>query len=194
VELSQRVRERLGHHTKSEVLRLWRNQYLELCDVLAARDPKDRVAWFGPDMSITSLISARQMEVWAHGQDIYDLFAVRRRNTDRIRNICEIGVRTYGWTFDNRGLARPGPPPAVTLTGPSAAEWRWNDGAQGQVEGSAEDFALVVTQRRHLDDTTLRYSGFNAHAWLLTAQCFAGPPADPPAPGARVVIATLVRE
>jgi uncharacterized protein (TIGR03084 family) len=136
-------------------------------------------------MSIASLTSARQMEVWAHGQDVYDLFGVRRPNGDRIRNICELGVRTYGWTFANRGRPPPGPAPQVTLTAPSGSVWLWNEGAPGSVEGAAEDFALVVTQRRSVDDTGLATSGENARAWMAQAQCFAGPPADPPAPGSR---------
>ena len=35
------------------------------------------------------------------------------------------------------------------------------------VEGSAEDFCLVVTQRRHLDDTALIVRGNSAEDWLL---------------------------
>jgi len=92
IELSTQVRTELGHLSKTEVLDLWRSQYLELCDSLAARDAKDRISWFGPDMSVASMIAARQMEVWAHGQDIYDLLCVRREPTSRLRNICDLGV------------------------------------------------------------------------------------------------------
>jgi len=35
-------------------------------------------------------------EVWAHGQDIYDLVRVSRRPASRLRNICDLGVKTYG--------------------------------------------------------------------------------------------------
>jgi len=55
------------------------------------------------------------------------------------------------------------------------------------VRGLAEDFCLLVTQRRHLDDTGLEYSAGAMQQWLSMAQCFAGPPADGPPPGVRVV-------
>jgi hypothetical protein len=50
------------------------------------------------------------------------------------------------------------------------------------VRGPAEDFCLVVTQRRHVDDTALRVAGDVARDWLEKAQAFAGPPTDGPAP------------
>ena len=60
----------------------------------------------------------------------------------------------------------------------------WPDDATELVKGSAEDFCLVVTQRRHLDDTTLDATPL-AREWLLIAQAFAGPATDGPAPGTR---------
>lgn len=185
VELSAQARNEFGHLSKAEVLQAWREQYVKLCERLAARGAKDRVAWFGPDMSVTSMISARQMEAWAHGQDIYDLFRVARPPTSRLRNICDLGVRTFGWTFDNRDLTRPGVTPQVILSAPGGGHWTWNDGAPGRVTGSAEDFALVVTQRRAVEHTGLSCDGAAAAAWMAIAQCFAGPPADGPRPSAR---------
>ena len=185
VELSDQARSAFGHLSKGEVLDLWRQQYLELCTRLSARGAKDRLAWFGPDMSVSSMIAARQMEVWAHGQDIYDLFYTQRAPTSRLWNICDLGVKTYGWTFDNRGLARPGPAPAVVLAAPGGDEWRWNEGALECVAGPAADFALVVTRRRAAQDTALVCNGAAATSWMSMAQCFAGPPADGPSPGER---------
>jgi uncharacterized protein (TIGR03084 family) len=187
IELSRRVRDQFGGRTKAQVLEMWRTQYERLCDVLSARPLSARAAWFGPDMSVMSMISARQMEVWAHGQDIYDLFGSERVASERIRNICELGVRTYRWTFQNRGLAIPEPAPEIRLTAPSGAVWQWNRHAPGLVAGRAEDFALAVTQRRNVQDTGLQIEGTNASSWMALAQCFAGPPADPPAPHARAV-------
>lgn len=186
IELSALARREFGALARADLLAVWRSSYLALSAGLAARDPADRLAWFGPDMSVASMIAARQMEVWAHGQDIYDLLRVTRASSPRLRNICDLGVRTYGWSFQNRGLERPGPAPSVMLSGPGAREWRWNEGAIGSVSGSAADFALVVTQRRNVVDTGLTLVGAAAQAWMPIAQCFAGPPADGPRPGERV--------
>lgn len=45
-----------------------------------------------------------------------------------------------------------------------------------RVSGPAEDFVLVVTQRRHLDDTALLVEGAVAASWLRVAQAFGGAP------------------
>lgn len=181
VELSDLMRDRYRHFDRPGLLAAWRDGFHRLAGLFAVCDPARRMKWFGPDMSLSSAAGARQMEVWAHGQDIYDLFNVTRVNADRIRNICELGVRTYGWTFRNRKMEPPGPLPAVELTGPSGARWRWGgEGSTDIVSGPAADFAAVVTRRRHVDDTELVATGPAARQWMELAQCFAGPPADPP--------------
>ena len=53
----------------------------------------------GPGMGARMFTTARQMEIWAHGQAIYDLLDTERPRSDRLRSIAVIGVRTFGWTF-----------------------------------------------------------------------------------------------
>jgi len=38
------------------------------------------------------------MVIWAHVQDIRDLLGLTRPTQPRIRNICELGVWTFGWS------------------------------------------------------------------------------------------------
>ena len=57
--------------------------------------------------------------------------------------------------------------------------------AADRVAGPAEDFCLVVTQRRHVDNTGLVVEGDVARDWLLRAQAFAGPATDGPEAGGR---------
>ncbi len=178
----------VGEHpaTGPELLERWRTMFLELADKLAAADPEARFAWAGPGMKARMFATARQMETWAHGWEIYDLMRIQRTHTDRIKNIAEIGVRTYGWTFANRQLEVPHVAPYVALTAPSGATWVWNDAdAQHWVKGDAVEFCQVVTQTRNIADTQLEVHGDNAAAWMSIAQCFAGPPEEPPAPGTR---------
>ena len=164
----------------------WHSYFTQLCDALDAADPALRAPWFGPDMGIAMMATARQMETWAHGQDIYDLLRVQRRNSDRIRNVCHIGVRTFGWTFVNRGLETPSLIPYVRLESPSGAVWEWNDPSDTDcVSGSAIEFAHVVTQGRNIAETDLNVVGDAATSWMAIAQCFAGPPEDPPPVGHR---------
>ena len=164
----------------------WFRYQQQLCDELAKVDPNIRAPWFGPDMGLRMMATARQMETWAHGQDIYDLLHVNRTNTDRIRNICHIGVATYGWTFANRKLVVPLPAPFVQLVAPSSAAWTWNEPSDTTyVKGSAVEFAHVVTQGRHIEEVSLDVQGESAAQWMAIAQCFAGPPETPPQPGIR---------
>ena len=168
------------------LLAAWRERYLEMGPRWRDADPKARVRWVGPDMSVRSSITARQMETWAHGQEVVDALGVERENGDRIRNIAHLGVQTYGWTFLNRGETAPGPAPYVRLTAPSGAIWEWGAPSEDErVAGPAVDFAQVVTQVRNVADVDLAVTGPNATRWMAVAQCFAGPPVDPPPPGTR---------
>lgn len=134
-----------------------------------------RVEWYGPSMGSKSFLTARLMEVWAHGQDICDVVGAEHEVTDRIRHITQLGVITRGWSYMVRGERAPEEPVAVNLTAPSGANWTWGEGT-ASIEGSAEDFCLVVTQRRHLDDTGLVTTGTASRDWMLKAQAFAGTP------------------
>ena len=173
---------------KGQALRAqWRETYLAMHPRFAAADPKARVKWAGPDMSVRSSITARQMETWAHGQEVFDALGLTRLEADRIRNIAHLGVSTYGWTFVNRGESVPDPAPHVRLTAPSGATWDWGEeNAAERIAGDAVQFCQVVAQTRNIADTSLTVTGPNATRWMAIAQCFAGPPNDPPGPGTRV--------
>lgn len=164
----------------------WRAYYPILAEAYGAADPDHRVAWAGPDMTVRSKIVARQMEAWAHGQEIFDILGKTREDGDRIKNICDLGVRTYSFCFRNRGEEPPQPKPFVRLTAPSGKIWEWNEPSDDQlVLGGAIEFAQVVTQTRNIEDTSIKADGYNANRWMAIAQCFAGAPETPPVPGVR---------
>lgn len=148
-------------------------------------DPKRRLPWVGPDMSARSSMTARQMEHWAHGQAIYDLLGKERQDAARLGNIVVLGINTFGWTFIVRGLQAPGPMPRLNLFAPDGEEWTYGDDETNTITGSATEFCQVVTQTRNIADTSLQVEGPIATAWMENAQCFAGGPETPPAPGAR---------
>ncbi|MEZ5740092.1 MAG: TIGR03084 family metal-binding protein [Burkholderiaceae bacterium] len=167
----------------------WRAGYRQTAERFLAIDPKRRLKWAGPDMSARSSMTARQMETWAHGQAVFDRLGATRIDTDRIRNIVVLGINTFGWTFKVHGRDVPEAPPQVELTAPTGARWVYHEGSgSGRIRGTATEFCQVVTQVRHRDDTALRIEGDVAGQWMSIAQCFAGPPETPPAPGTRRVI------
>lgn len=164
----------------------WRSGLADLCDIIDAQPVERRVEWFGREMTVRRLTAARQMEVWCYGQDVFDLFRRPHPNSDALHSVADFGVRTMRFSFANRGLVPPDVAPFVCLTAPSGKAWRWNDSdASGRIEGPANDFCLVVTQRRHVDDTDLVVNGRDAARWMDVAQCIAGPPRRRPAPGER---------
>jgi uncharacterized protein (TIGR03084 family) len=176
----------LGDAQGKALLGRWQELYRELAELYAREDPARRVAWGGPDMSVRSMISARQMETWAHGQAVFDRLGRIRVEGERIRNIAIMGVNTFGWTFINRGLQVPAFKPYIRLTSPQGETWEWNSPQKSErIEGAAVEFCRVVTQTRNVADTRLQVSGEIARHWMSIAQCFAGPPEEPPAPGVR---------
>jgi uncharacterized protein (TIGR03084 family) len=168
------------------LLAWWREARAELLDGLGRLDPSTRVPWYGPPMSAASFTTARLMETWAHGQDVADALAVERTPTDRLRHVAFIGVRALPNSYRVRDLPVPEAPVRVELVAPSGEAWTWGDeGVADVVRGPALDFCLVVTQRRHVDDTDLVAEGPVATEWLRVAQAFAGPAGPGRAPRGR---------
>jgi uncharacterized protein (TIGR03084 family) len=155
----------------------WRAAGAELVAAARAVDAKARLPWYGPPMSATSFITARLMETWSHGLDVVDVVGIARPDTDRLRHVVFLGMRTREFSYVNRGLTPNTTPVRVELTAPSGAAWSYGeDGADNRISGTAVDFCRLVTQRRHLADTGLRVTGPAAEEWMRVAQAFAGPP------------------
>jgi uncharacterized protein (TIGR03084 family) len=172
------------HLPHTELLEAWRANRVELAKAAAGLADGDRVPWYGPSMGAKSFLTARLMETWAHGQDVVDALGAERPVTDRLRHISQLGFITRGWTYVNRGEAQPPGDVRLELTAPSGDVWRYGpDDAADVARGPALDFCLVVTQRRHVDDTALVVEGAAARDWLEKAQAFAGPPTEGPRPG-----------
>ncbi len=175
---------RLRVLSTTERLEAWRFGRNQLAAAAAGLANDARVPWYGPSMGARSFLTARLMEVWAHGQDIVDATDGHRPVSDRLQHIAQLGVITRGWSYANRRMEAPEVPIDVVLDAASGAVWTWGPGdATEVVRGTAEDFCLVVTQRRHVDDTSLATSGEAARDWMVKAQAFAGPPTAGPNAG-----------
>ncbi|RZQ65727.1 TIGR03084 family metal-binding protein [Amycolatopsis suaedae] len=166
------------------LLTRWREGRAALADALAGVPEGYKIPWYGPPMSAASMASARMMETWAHGQDVADTFSVVREPTARLWHIARLGVRTRDFAYAVNQRTPPAEEFRVELTAPDGAVWDWGppDAAQ-RVTGSALDFCLLVTQRRHRDDTDVVAVGEQAAEWLTIAQAFAGPPGGGREPG-----------
>lgn len=174
-----------AHRSGEDMLGWWLSESDLLQSAAREADPTGRVPWFGPPMSLASKLTARLMETWAHGQDVYDALGAARVPTARLRHVARIGVLALPNSFRTRGLKIPDVPVHVDLAAPAGTErWAWGDpAADNVVRGDAEAFCLVATQRRHIDDTTLEVRGSAATQWMAIAQAFAGPPGAGRLPG-----------
>ena len=183
----EETRRRLDGLGGPPLLERWRETLERLCGALAEKPADARLKWAGPDMGVRMFTTARQMETWSHAQAIYDLLGIERpAPSPRLRNIAEIGVRTFGWAYRNRGLPVPAIMPSVHLDTPFGETWRWEQpSSTDSVQGDAMAFCQVVTQTRNVADTSLVAKGDTARHWMSIAQCFAGPPETPPAAGSR---------
>ncbi|MBB3666150.1 uncharacterized protein (TIGR03084 family) [Prauserella sediminis] len=166
-----------------ELLRRWRAGRTALREALTAVPAGQKLPWYGPPMSAASMVTARMMETWAHGQDVADALGVVRTPAPRLWHVVRIGVRTRDFAYLVHDRTPPDTEFRVELTAPDGDVWTFGpDEAADRVTGTALDFCLLVTQRRHRDDTDLRATP-GAEDWLRIAQAFAGPPGDGRAAG-----------
>ena len=166
------------------VVARWRAASRRLTDEFAGLDESLRLPWFGRDMSVRSFVTARSMEVFAHGQDIADALDVAIDQTPLLPHVAHLGVLTRPFSYANREREMPTTPVRVELDTPDGSVLTWGpEDAVDSVRGPVLDFCLVVTQRRHHRSTDLVVSGAAANEWLEIAQAFAGPPGAGRPPG-----------
>ena len=166
-----------------DLLGRWRRARTELHAALSAFPHGQKMPWFGPPMSATSMATARLMETWAHSLDVHEALGAPVEDSDRIRHVAHLGVRTRNFSFGVHGLDAPAEEFRIDLVSPSDEVWSWGpeDAAQ-TLTGSAGDFCRLVTQRVHRDDTDLVATGADVDRWLDIAQAFAGQPGEGRAP------------
>jgi uncharacterized protein (TIGR03084 family) len=182
--LTDREAARLAALDPPALLARWRDGRASLAAALAAMPQGQRLPWFGPPMAVPSMVTARIMETWAHGQDVADALGRRRVPSARLKHVAHIGVRARPFAFHAHGLGTPADEVFVELTGPAGEVWTWGPpDAAHRVTGPALDFCLLVTQRRHRDDLAVQAVGDAADRWLDIAQAFAGPPGPGRRPG-----------
>lgn len=162
-----------------DVRRWWQEGAADLARAALVADPSAQCPWYGPSMSATSMVTARLMETWAHGQDIADALSIERRPTSRLRHIAHIGFRARRFAYSANKMEMPDDEVFVSLAMPDGTGLDFGDPtATNRVSGPALGFCLAVTQRRHIDDCGLVVDGPAAREWMSIAQAFAGPPGE----------------
>jgi len=170
--------------TQEGILNRWRRELADGAEALNAFPAGQAVPWLVNPLPPSILAAAGFMELFAHGQDVADALGVRRERTDRIRYLTDFGVRTMAFGYLARGLAPTAEEFRFELTAPSGEVWEFGpEGAANKVTGSAWDFCLLITRRRHRDDLDLTATGAEADRWLDIAQAYRGPAGEGRKPG-----------
>ena len=163
----------------------WRAESTDAIKALAAV-PADQpvVPWLVRPLPPAVLACAGMMELIGHGQDIADGLGVRRELTDRIKWVCGFAVQVWDFGYLARGETPPDTTFRFELTAPSGDLWTFGpEDATQRITGSAADFCLLVTRRRHRADLALSATGPDADHWLDIAQAYRGSPGSGRAPG-----------
>lgn len=169
------VADRFRSLSGAELLAWFDESRARLVRTFAALDPALRVPWFGPPMSAASSLTARIMETWAHGRDVADTLGATPEPSVRLRHVAHIGVGARAFSYAVHGRELPAAAVRVELDAPDGSLWTWGpEDAADRITGTALDWALLITQRRHRDDLALVVTGPAAREWVEIGQAFAG--------------------
>jgi uncharacterized protein (TIGR03084 family) len=125
----------------------WRSATARLADHIGGLDRKGRYPWGGNQLTPLSLCSARMMETWAHSLDCHAAAGKELPQTDRLRHVAHLGLRSLPYAFGVAGLEGPGPV-RLELTAPNGELWTFGpDDAPTVVRGSAFDWCSVAAHR-----------------------------------------------
>jgi uncharacterized protein (TIGR03084 family) len=154
----------------------WRTEQAAATKALAEVPADQVVPWLVNPLPPSILAAAGLMELFGHGQDVYDALGADRTPTDRIGHLAFFGTRTRDFGYLAHGLTPPAEEFRFELTAPSGLLWAFGpQDAEQRVSGPAYDFCLLVTRRRHHADLALTATGADATQWLEIAQAYRGP-------------------
>jgi uncharacterized protein (TIGR03084 family) len=157
----------------AEVLAWWEASAALIRDGLRAIDPSVRVPW-GIGMRAPSLATARLMETWAHGLDVYAAISVEPVDTDRLRHVAWLATRALPYAYSVAGRQPPSDPLRVELTLPSGNEWSLGPAdATNRITGPAGEYCRVFVQRLPVSEAPgLSTTGDAARDALTVARAY----------------------
>lgn len=143
-----------------DVIEWWRGARAKVVEELSKLKPSDRVPWFHGDMSARSFATARLMENWAHGLDVYEAVNVEPEDTPRLRHIAWLGWKSLPHALSEAGIEYP-EPVHVVLMGPEYSKWSFGpEDSPNVIKGQAGEWCRLAVGRINRDDIeTLRVEG-----------------------------------
>ena len=136
-----------------DVIEWWRGARAKVVEELSRSSATDRVPWFFGSMSAKSFATARLMETWAHGIDIYYAVGEEPEETTRIRHIAWLAWKSLPHVFKEAGEEYPSEVRAE-FRGPLYSKWVFGpEDASNVIRGEATEWAALAVDRIDLEDT-----------------------------------------
>ena len=130
-----------------DVIEWWRGARAKVIEELSKSQPKTRVPWFKADMSARTFATARLMETWAHGLDIYESLGEECEDTIRLRHIAWLAWKSLPYAFEYAGEEYT-QPVRIEVLGPQWSKWVFGPEDTDQViKGQAGEWCRVAVQR-----------------------------------------------
>jgi uncharacterized protein (TIGR03084 family) len=160
------VTPQISYDSLDEAILTWLIEQRKANALLASAPAKPELPWSDGPLRPSVLAAAALTELFACGQDIADALGIRPRRDDAIGHVAYYGVRTRDHAYRRYRRTPPGPF-RFELRAPSGTRWDFGpEEAADRVTGPAEDFCLLVTRRRDLEDLALTFSGEHTAEWL----------------------------
>lgn len=145
------------------VLEWWRESGGLMNETFGQLDPKQRVPW-GLGMTARTLVTARQMEHWAHGLDIRDALGIEVKANQRLRSVAWLITRALPYAFTVSQTPLPADRSLrIELDAMiDGQEQHWSFGPQDAtdlIRGDALEFCRLGVQRCSRSETRLEFEG-----------------------------------
>jgi uncharacterized protein (TIGR03084 family) len=125
----------------------WQRARTAALAALRAAPPSAPLQWVVTTVKPATLATTRLAEHWAHGLDITEPLGIEFPDTDRLRHIAWLAVRTLPYALARSSVSAG--PVRVSLTAPDGVEvWSFGpDDADSVISGPAGVFCRVAAQR-----------------------------------------------
>ena len=130
-----------------EVHARWDEARGRALNALRAADPDVHVLWAAAPLRPKTLATTRLSEHWIHTMDVAEPLGIDNPDTDAIKSLAWLAVKTIPYAFARAGRGDP-PTVRAELTAPSGESWTFGpDDAQVTIAGPAGQFVRVAARR-----------------------------------------------
>ena len=125
----------------------WNQARQKALYALRTADPGVPVTWISAPLRPRTLATTRLSEHWIHTMDIAEPLGIPNPDTDELKDIAWLAVKTIPYAYARAGRADP-PTVRAELTSPSGESWFFGtEDAECVITGPAGEFCRVAARR-----------------------------------------------